>query len=68
MRIFALVLAVFILQSSSFILPGAKRPNILLICVDDLRPELNCFGKSYIYSPNIDALAARGRVFDRSLF
>lgn len=41
------------------------RPNVLLICVDDLRPELNCFGKSYIQSPNIDALAASGRAFHR---
>ena len=40
-------------------------PNILLICVDDLRPELNCFGKEYIQSPNIDALASRGRIFER---
>ena len=38
-------------------------PNILLICVDDLRPELNCFGKDYIVSPHIDALAANGRAF-----
>ncbi len=39
------------------------KPNILLICVDDLRPELKCFGKDYIHSPNIDALAAKGRAF-----
>ncbi|MFK7819186.1 MAG: sulfatase-like hydrolase/transferase, partial [Planctomycetaceae bacterium] len=43
----------------------AERPNVLLICVDDLRPELKCFGADYIHSPNIDALAARGRVFRR---
>ena len=41
------------------------RPNVLLICVDDLRPELNSFGASYIKSPNIDKLAARGRPFHR---
>ena len=44
-------------------LSGADKPNVLLICVDDLRPELNCFGVSYIHSPNIDALAKRGRAF-----
>ncbi|MGB7326063.1 MAG: sulfatase [Rubripirellula sp.] len=38
-------------------------PNVLLICVDDLRPELNCFGADYIHSPNIDQLAATGRAF-----
>jgi len=42
-----------------------SRPNVLLICVDDLRPELNCFGKDYIHSPNIDALAKSGRAFHR---
>ena len=42
-----------------------ERPNVLLICVDDLRPELKCFGVDYIESPNIDALAARGRIFTR---
>lgn len=39
--------------------------NVLLICVDDLRPELGCYGVDYIHSPNIDALAARGRVFQQ---
>ena len=42
-----------------------QRMNVLMICVDDLRPELNCFGKSYIHSPNIDRLAASGRAFTR---
>lgn len=42
---------------------GAKQKNILLICVDDLRPELASFGKSYIHSPNIDRLAGMGRPF-----
>ncbi len=44
---------------------AAQRPNVLLLCIDDLRPELNCFGVDYIRSPQIDKLAARGRVFRR---
>lgn len=44
---------------------SADRPNVLLICVDDLRPELNCFGKEYILSPNIDHLADGGVSFLR---
>jgi iduronate 2-sulfatase len=44
---------------------AAEKPNVLLLCVDDLRPELACFGKDYIQSPNIDSLAASGRVFVR---
>lgn len=41
------------------------RPNILLICVDDLRPELNCYGQEHVHSPNIDRLAKSGRLFQR---
>lgn len=49
--------------SSSFTFAAEAKPNVLLICVDDLRPELACFGVSYIRSPHIDRLASRGRVF-----
>ncbi len=42
---------------------GGVAKNVLLICVDDLRPELKSFGKSYIKSPNIDRLAEAGRAF-----
>ena len=42
---------------------ATEKKNVLLICVDDLRPELNCFGVDYIHSPNIDRLAASGRAF-----
>jgi len=41
------------------------RPNVLLICVDDLRPELGCYGCEHIKSPNIDRLAREGRRFTR---
>lgn len=43
--------------------PPAQKPNVLLICVDDLRPELNSFGVNYISSPNIDKLASSGVSF-----
>ena len=42
-----------------------QRKNVLLICVDDLRPELNCFGVDYIHSPHIDRLAESGVRFNR---
>ena len=43
-----------------------QRPNILFIAVDDLRPELACYGRDYINSPNIDRLARQGMTFDRA--
>ncbi len=42
------------------------RSNVLFIAVDDLRPELGCYGASHIDSPHIDALAASGRMFQRA--
>ena len=44
----------------------AERSNVLFIAVDDLRPELNCYGRTEIKSPNIDALAAKGTLFERT--
>jgi len=38
-------------------------PNVLFICIDDLRPELGCYGNDYIHSPHIDRLAQSGTVF-----
>ena len=45
---------------------AADRPNILFIAVDDLRPELGCYGKRQIVSPNIDRIAKAGITFDRA--
>ena len=45
---------------------AGERPNVLFIAVDDLRPELGCYGKQHIHSPNIDRLAQSGIVFERA--
>ena len=45
---------------------SAERPNVLFIAVDDLRPELACYGKVHIHSPNIDRLANEGVLFERA--
>jgi iduronate 2-sulfatase len=43
-----------------------KQPNVLFVMVDDLRPDLNCYGNQQIISPNIDKLAREGVLFERA--
>jgi len=43
-----------------------SRPNVLFIVVDDLRPELGCYGAPGIQSPHINSLARTGTLFDRA--
>ena len=45
---------------------AADKPNVLFIAVDDLRPELACYGKQHIHSPNIDKLAESSTLFERT--
>lgn len=40
-----------------------EKPNVLLLYMDDLRPELASFGASQILSPHIDALSEKGVKF-----
>lgn len=39
--------------------------NVLLILVDDLRPELGCYGSARVRTPNIDRIAESGLTFLR---
>jgi len=45
--------------------PTANRFNVLFIAIDDLRPELGCYGVAAAQSPHLDALARRSVLFDR---
>ncbi len=40
-----------------------NRFNVLFIAVDDLRPELGCYGADYVQSPQLDRLAASATLF-----
>src|SRR5512136_1175749 len=46
---------------------AAADTNLLLITIDTLRPDrLSCYSSKYIQTPRIDALAARGVLFERA--
>jgi iduronate 2-sulfatase len=42
---------------------STPKPNILFITIDDLRPELGCYGSKRVLSPHIDALAKASSIF-----
>jgi arylsulfatase A-like enzyme len=42
---------------------AAKKPNILFIAVDDLKPIIGAYGNTFIKTPNLDRLASRGTTF-----
>ena len=43
-----------------------QKLNVLFIAVDDLRPELGCYGKTYMHTPNFDRLAETGMLFENA--
>lgn len=62
--ILLLIALISVLNPSESLLAG-ERPNVLLICVDDLKPIARCFGGT-AKTPHTDRLAARGLRFDRA--
>ena len=60
----AIICAGLSLQILAGCQPGLPvRPNVLFIAVDDLRPELGCYGNDLIITPRLDNLASEGCVF-----
>ena len=57
-----LLVVVLLAPAVSFAAP--VRPHVLLICVDDLKPALGCYGDRLAKTPNIDRIAARGMRFE----
>ena len=56
-----------VLLSTSFLyvsfVQAQEKKNVLFIIVDDLRPELGCYGSEAAITPFIDGLAAQSHIF-----
>jgi arylsulfatase A-like enzyme/Flp pilus assembly protein TadD len=63
----SLLLAAAALASSCSGPAPPKDLNVLLVTIDTLRPDrLSCYSPKFVQTPRIDALAARGVVFERA--
>lgn len=59
--VFVILLCAILTQAVGQQLP--PKPNVVFIFVDDLRPELGCYGNPTIKTPNLDKLASHALVF-----
>ena len=53
---------------ASIVVPNAaaERPNVLFVIVDDLRPELGCYGNPEIRTPHFDRFAENAATFTQA--
>ena len=65
-RSFTFVFCISALCASIFSSAAVSKPNVLLICIDDLNTQLHCYGNPFVKSPNCDRLASMGVKFDRA--
>jgi len=65
MKILSIIGILSVALSLNSFAKTSSKPNVLLLCIDDLRPELGCYGREYMHTPNIDQLASQGRLFSR---
>lgn len=67
MPVLNLLSVAIVLSTLCLITPSAWAvgPNVLFMVVDDLRPELGCYGRP-AQSPHIDRLAREGMLFERA--
>ncbi|MDX9880469.1 MAG: sulfatase [Prolixibacteraceae bacterium] len=62
-KIFLILLLTLFISGAN---KSAPRKNVLFIIVDDLRPEIGCYGSKMVKSPHMDKLAGEGILFSRS--
>ena len=56
-----------LLAAMATVAASASRPNVLMVVIDDLRPNLGAYNnRTYMHTPNLDHLASRSMVFERA--
>jgi len=66
--ILGIIIGLLIIIEGYYFIYLRKRPNILLITVDALRPDhLGCYGYKRDTSPNIDSIAKDGIIFTQAI-
>jgi arylsulfatase A-like enzyme len=67
LRILLLGAFVFVAFGISVSAATSRRPNVLMICLDDLNDWVGCLsGHPQVKTPNIDRLAERGMLFENA--
>lgn len=61
-----LLFSTSLMSYSLSVLSQTENMNVLFLMADDMRPELGCYGVKEVITPNIDALASSGVVFQNA--
>ena len=64
---FFLFKSLFFLGCSNASKEEKKPPNILWITVEDISPDLGCYGDSLAHTPTLDALASKGFRYNHAI-
>jgi iduronate 2-sulfatase len=60
------IFIITVLLGQAFAQCAGQKLNVLFIAIDDLRPQLGCYGVKDIKTPNLDAFAKQGLLFSRA--
>jgi arylsulfatase A-like enzyme len=61
-----IISAILVFLAIDLVAQQSRKPNILFIAVDDLKPIMGCYGNKIIKTPNIDRLARMGTMFNNN--
>ena len=66
LRVWLLVFVIGVMLIHKSVAENRSPPNVLLIAIDDLRPDLNCYGNSEMITPRMDQFAKSALIFEKA--